>query len=39
MANAAPAPSSTPAPSQALVVLSESTEEMTDAAVPDEPEW
>jgi hypothetical protein len=39
MVNAAPMPSSTPAPSQALIVISESTEEMTDAAVPDEPEW
>jgi hypothetical protein len=39
MANAAPPPSSTPAPSQDLVVISESSEEMTDAATPVESEW
>jgi hypothetical protein len=39
MANAALAPSSSPALSQALVVLSKSSEEITDTTMPDEPEW
>jgi hypothetical protein len=39
MANAAPPPSSTPALLQDLVVICESSEEMTDATAPVESEW
>jgi hypothetical protein len=38
MGNTAPLPSSTPAPSQYLIVISKSSEEMTDATAPIESE-